>query len=272
MSVTSSPLQAVIFDWAGTTVDYGSRAPTQVFVEIFRRKGIEITVAEARGPMGSAKRDHIATVVNLPRVSALWTKKYGQAPTDGDVQAMYDEFLPLQKQTLAESGSYVIPGVPEAITELRRRGLKIGSTTGYTRALMDVVSPIAARGGYSPDTTICSDDVLAGRPAPWMNFHAAERLGVYPLSRVVVVDDTPLGIAAGLAAGAWTIAVSQTGNALGLSEAEVAALPAAELELQLAKIENEFLAGGAHVIIRSVAELPKLWDDIEQKIAIWEII
>lgn len=267
MSTKVHSLRAAIFDWAGTTVDYGSRAPTQVFVEIFRRKGIEITVAEARGPMGSAKRDHISTVVNLPRVSAQWSQRYGQAPTDADVQAMYDEFLPLQKQTLAESGSDVIPGVPEAIADLRRRGVKIGSTTGYTRALMDVVAPIAARGGYSPDTLICSDDVLAGRPAPWMNYHAAERLGVYPLSSVVIVDDTPLGIAAGLAAGTWTIAISQTGNALGLSAAEVAALPTQELASQLDRIEQEFRTCGAHFVIRSVADLPKLWDDIERKIA-----
>jgi len=96
MSTKVNSLRAAIFDWAGTTVDYGSRAPTQVFVEILRRKGIEITVAEARGPMGSAKRDHIFTVVNLPRVSALWSQRYGHAPTDADVQAIYDEFLPLQ--------------------------------------------------------------------------------------------------------------------------------------------------------------------------------
>lgn len=98
---------------------------------------------------------------------------------------------------------------------------------------------VAARGGYSPDTMICSEDVLAGRPAPWMNYHAAERLGVGPLSSVVIVDDTPLGIAAGLAAGTWTIAVSQTGNA-GLSAAEVTALPAQELASQLDQIEQEF--------------------------------
>lgn len=252
-------IEAVILDWAGTTVDYGSCAPARVFLEIFRRRRIEITVAEARGPMGMAKRDHIATVARLPRVSKLWCEKFGRDPGDDDVQSMYDEFLPLQKETLA-ANSDVIPGVPEAIVELRRRGLKIGSTTGYTRALMEVVAPLAARGGYAPDVVISSDDVPAGRPAPWMNYRAAEALGVFPMSSIIVVDDTTVGIQAGLNAGCWTIAVSQTGNALGLSQEEASALPNAELEARLARIEREFLAVGANSVIRSVADLPKFID------------
>ncbi len=266
MPANAGQIQAVILDWAGTTVDYGSRAPTQVFVEIFGRRGIEVTVAEARGPMGSAKRDHIVAVARLPRIAAQWKERYGHEPSDHDVQAIYDEFLPLQKKALAESGAEVIPGIPEAIDSLRRRGIKIGSTTGYTRALMDVVAPIAARGGYAPDTIVCSDDVSAGRPAPWMNFAAAERLGVYPLSSTLVVDDTPLGIAAGLNAGAWTIAISQTGNALGLSETEVARLSAEELRSRLQAIEDEFRAAGAHFVLRSVADLPERWTEIERSV------
>jgi phosphonoacetaldehyde hydrolase len=257
MSNFSSTIQAVILDWAGTTVDYGSLAPTRVFVEIFRRRGIEITVPEARGPMGMAKRDHLAAVVRLPRVANLWRERYGCDSGEADVQAMYDEFLPLQKETLA-TGSDVIPGVPQAVELLRRRGIKIGSTTGYTRELMQVVAPIAARGGYVPDVTVCSDDVAAGRPAPWMNFRAAEALGVFPMSSVVVVDDTPVGIEAGKNCGAFSIAVSQTGNALGLSQPDVAALSASELQSRLDEIDRDFLALGADAVIRSVADLPGL--------------
>ena len=257
MNQIKHPLKAVLLDWAGTTVDYGSRAPTRVFVEIFRRRGVEITAAEARGPMGRAKHDHIAAVAAVPRVAALWRERYGNEPTAADVDAMYDEFLPLQKETLAR-GSDVLPGIPQAIAALRESGLKIGSTTGYTRELMDVVAPQAARGGYSPDVIVCSDDVSAGRPAPWMNFLAAQRLGVSPLEAVLVVDDTPVGIEAGLNAGAITVAVTQTGNALGFSEAEVAELPAAERDARLAAIEQDFRAKGAHFAIPSVADLPAM--------------
>jgi len=252
-----SKLQAVILDWAGTTVDYGSRAPTQVFLEIFRRRGIDITVAEARGPMGMAKRAHISAVISLPRVSQLWQQVHGHPPVDGDVQAMYDEFLPLQLETLAR-GSEMIPGVVDAIAACRQMGLKIGSTTGYTRALMEVVAPPAARCGYSPDCIICSDDVTAGRPAPWMNFHAAEQLNVFPMDSVIVVDDTPVGIAAGRSAGCITVGVSQTGNALGLSQPEVESFSTEDLNSRLAEIERDFIGQGAHYVLRSVSELPKL--------------
>jgi phosphonoacetaldehyde hydrolase len=252
------PPDAVILDWAGTTVDYGSRAPVLVFMEVFRRRGIEISEAEVRGPMGASKKDHIAALVALPRIAAKWREVFGRDPTNEDIESMYDEFLPLQKETLARCGSDVIPGVADAIDRLRRRGLKIGSTTGYTRELMGVVAPIAARGGYAPDVIVCSDDVSAGRPAPWMNIRAAEQLGVDSMSSVVVVDDTPLGIRAGRNAGAMVVGVSQTGNQLGLSAAEAAALPTEELERRLAEINSQFQAAGAVEIVRSVAELPLL--------------
>jgi phosphonoacetaldehyde hydrolase len=207
--------------------------------------------------MGRAKHEHIAAVLALPRIAALWRKQHGRDSGEQDVIAMYEDFLPLQKRVL-ERGSEVIPGVPEAIAECRRQGLKIGSTTGFTRALMEVVLPRAARGGYAPDVTICSDEVALGRPAPWMNFRAAERLGVYPMSTVAVVDDTPIGIEAGLNAGTVTIAVSQTGNALGLSAPEVNELAKADLDARLQPIEEEFRRIGAHHVIRSVADLPAL--------------
>lgn len=264
MTLSRGTISAVILDWAGTTIDYGSRAPTQVFVEIFHRRGVEITVAEARGPMGRSKRDHIAAVAALPRIAAQWSARYGRPPSEGDVDAMYHDFLPLQKSTLA-AGSDVIPGVPEAIAQLRGQGIRIGSTTGYTRELMEVVAPRAAAQGYAPEVLVCSDDVPAGRPAPWMNFLAAQQLGVYPMSSIVVVDDTPIGIEAGLNAGAITVAVTQTGNALGLSEGEVAALPESERRARTAPIEQEFLAMGAHYVVSSVSELGSLIEQITQR-------
>ena len=249
------PIEAIIFDWAGTTVDYGSRAPTSVFMEVFRRNGVEITVDEARGPMGRTKRDHILEIASLPRVAELWFKRHGRTPSDIDIDQMYYDFLPLQKDALV-AGTDVIPGVPEAVDKLRERGLKIGSSTGYARELMGIVVPIAARAGYSPDVVICADDVPSGRPAPWMNFLAAQQLGVYPMDRILVVDDTPIGIEAGLNAGAITVGVTKTGNSLGLSEAEVSRLSPSDLQSRLAKIECDFRAIGAHLTIPSVANLP----------------
>lgn len=258
-------LKALIFDWAGTTVDFGSLAPARVFLEIFRACGVEITIAEARQPMGRAKRDHIAAILEMPRVARLWCDVHGAPPGGADVERMYADFLPLQKAAL-RGGADVIPGVVGVVAECRRMGLRIGSTTGYTRELMDVVCPIARQGGYEPDVVVCADEVAAGRPAPWMNFRAAEQLGVYPMDSIAAIDDTPVGIAAGRNAGMWTVAVAASGNGMGLSEGELAALPVVERQQRLAALHADFLGGGAHYVVDSVAELLPVLDRIQQRL------
>jgi len=255
--MTTQKINAIILDWAGTTVDYGSLAPTRVFLDIFRQRGIEITVAEARGPMGRAKHEHIEMVANLPRVAERWNQVHGRRPTADDVTAMYHDFLPLQKQILA-AGSDVIPGVPEAIRTLRDMGIKIGSTTGYTRELMEIVIPLAAAQGYQPDVVVCADEVRAGRPAPWMNLRVAEMLNVYPLDTIMIVDDTLVGIEAGRNAGMKTVGVTMSGNELGLTLDAAQQLPTAELNAQLETISGRFKEAGADFVIRSVTELPQL--------------
>jgi len=87
-------VKAVIFDWAGTVVDYGSLAPMGAFVETFAEFGVAISIDEARGPMGMAKRPHIAALTALPRVAEAWKQKHGHAPTDNDIDALYEVFVP----------------------------------------------------------------------------------------------------------------------------------------------------------------------------------
>lgn len=258
-------LRAVIFDWAGTTVDHGSRAPARVFVAIFARAGVAITEAEARGPMGLAKRDHITAILALPRVRTAWRDAHGNEPAEADIDRLYADFLPLQREALAAHAD-VIAGVPAVVAECRRRGLKIGGTTGYARALMDVLEPIALAGEYGPDVSICADDVAAGRPAPWMLFRAAEQLGVFPMSRIVVVDDTPVGIAAGRNAGAWTVGVSRTGNELGLGPDEVDRLERGDLALRLATARAHLEQAGADFVIESVADVLPILDQINDRL------
>ncbi len=259
-------IQAVLFDWAGTTVDYGSRAPVQVFLEIFRRIGIPISEAEARGPMGQAKREHIASVLSLPRVAGLWKEKFGSIPESADVDRLYADFLPLQLSVLSQ-GSDVIPGIPQLIDDLRARGLKIGSSTGYTRALMAAVIPNALEQGYAPDVVLCSDEVPAGRPMPWLNLRACEALNVYPPASVVVVDDTPIGIQAARNAGMWAVGITMTGNGLGLSQADTESLPSDELEQRLGQLEADYLAAGAHFVLKKATDLIPVLDEVNSRMA-----
>ena len=246
---------AVLLDWAGTAIDHGSRAPARVFVEVFAAVGIELTESEARGPMGLAKRDHVAAILALPRVDELWSRIHQRHPSPEDVDDIYRRFLPLQKAVLADHCE-PIPGVVEAVDFCRSHGIVIGSTTGYTRELMDVVIPAAARAGFAPDVVICSDEISAGRPAPWANFRAAERLGIYPPAAIVVIDDTAPGVAAGRNAGMPTLGVTLTGNGLGLSAEALARLGADERAQRAAAVGSMLLAAGADGCLGGVADLP----------------
>ncbi len=49
MTTNNTQIQAVVFDWAGTTVDFGSRAPILAFMALFKDNKVEITV-EKRVP------------------------------------------------------------------------------------------------------------------------------------------------------------------------------------------------------------------------------
>jgi phosphonoacetaldehyde hydrolase len=269
MSEKLTHLKAVVFDWAGTTVDHGSCAPAIVFQEIFRRRGVEITKGQARAPMGMAKPDHLAAIGAMPEVARAWQAVHGRPFGAGDVQSMYEEFLPLQKRVLTEH-SNVIAGIPETVEVCRRMGLKIGSSTGYTHALMEFVSQSAKRQGYAPDCVLCAEDAPRGRPAPYLIYEAAKRLDVYPLWTIVNVDDTPVGIQAGRNAGCWTIGVTRTGNGVGLSVAELAALPPGEVRRLCDEAAGVLRAAGAHFLVESAADIIPILHDIERRLVCGE--
>ena len=102
-------LQAAIFDWAGTVVDFGSFAPTQIFVEAFAEFDVQVSIEEARGPMGMGKWDHIRTLCNDAVIAGQYQAQFGRLPTDDDVTAIYERFMPLQIEKIAEH-SALIPG------------------------------------------------------------------------------------------------------------------------------------------------------------------
>jgi phosphonoacetaldehyde hydrolase len=258
-------LTAAVFDWAGTMVDFGSRAPMGVFVEAFAKFGVPLTIAEARGPMGMAKRDHIKTLMAIPSVAAAWTKAQGSPADDAAIDRVYDIFVPMN---VAVAGQYadLIPGVLATITALRARGFKIGSTTGYTRSIMAEVLPRAAAQGLAPDNLVCAGDLAEGRPSPLMMYRTFADLGVWPPETVVKIDDTEPGIAEGLAAGCWTVALAVTGNAMGLSEPEWNALPLAEQATRRAKAEAVLRGTGAHYVIDGVADLLPVIDAIQARL------
>jgi len=258
-------LKAVIFDWAGTVVDYGSCAPMGAFVETFAEFGVDISIEEARGPMGMAKRPHIAALMALPRVAEAWAERHGAAPTERDIDAVYDVFVP-RNIAVAAACSTIIPGVTATVRALRAADLLIGSTTGYTREIMEEITPGAARDGFAPDSLVCTGDTPEGRPTPFMIYRALLDLGVWPAWTTIKVDDTEVGIAEGLNAGSWTVGVAVTGNVFGLSEQETKALPPDAFAARRATAVQKLKEAGAHYVIDGVADLLPVVHAIEGRL------
>ncbi len=260
------PVKLVIFDWAGTTVDYGCYAPAVVFIEVFKRRGVEITMEQARRPMGLKKVDHIRAISQQDEVAGLWEQVHGRKCTEDDVQDMFEkDFVPLQIGCIADY-SALIPGTLEAVDELRRRGIKIGSTTGYFTEAMEINYREAKKQGYVPDANACASDVPAGRPEPWMVLSNMQQLRIYPPEAVVKVDDTKPGIEEGLNACVWTVGLSKTGNEVGLNEQELASLPEQEVRRKVARAEEALLKTGAHYVVESIADVPGIVLQIEERL------
>jgi phosphonoacetaldehyde hydrolase len=259
-------VKAVIFDWAGTVVDYGSLAPMGAFVETFAEFGVTITIDEARGPMGMAKRPHIAALMALPRVAGAWAERHGRPPLEADIDAVYDAFVP-RNIAVAARHATLIPGAAEVVAELRREGVKIGSTTGYTREIMAQILPVAAAQGFAPDSLVCTGDTPDGRPTPYMLYKSFLDLKVWPAWGVIKVDDTEVGVAEGLNGGAWAVGVAVSGNAFGLSEADAAALAPDDFERRRLAAAEKLETAGAHYVVDSVADLMPVAQTIEARLA-----
>ena len=259
-------LQAVLLDWAGTTMDFGCNAPAVVFVEVFKRQGVPISMEEARAPMGAHKRVHIERITQLDSVRARWREKHGRAPTGADVDLMFEEFVPLQLKCLSDY-SQLIPGTLETVKAIRQRGCKIGSTTGYTTEMMKINLKDAKRQGYEPDSTVCASDVPAGRPLPYMCLQNVINLGVSPVEACVKVDDTRPGVEEGLNAGMWTIGLAVSGNEVGLSLAEWNKLDKSDQDRQRQAAYTRMLQAGAHYVVDSISEILPCLDDIEARLA-----
>lgn len=265
----SGPVRAAVLDWAGTAVDFGCMGPVEPFIEVFARRIVPVSVQEARRPMGLMKKDHLRAMCASAEVSAAWWSVYGREPGESDVEEMYRELEALLTSTVARFAEPV-PGLLETIAELRESGVKIGSTTGYTRSIMDVLVPEAARRGYRPDSVVTSSDVPEGRPFPFMCYMNAINLAVYPMETMVKIGDTVADVREGLNAGMWSIGVTRSSSDLGLTEREAASLPAEELGNRLEAISAKFFDAGAHYVVEDIRQCPGILREINERLATGE--
>ena len=264
-------IKAVIFDWAGTTVDYGCFAPLDVFVQVFKEIGIEITYEEARKPMGMLKIDHIKALLKMDRIHSLWLEKFNREYTMDDINSLYERFEEVLFASL-ENFAEPVPGILDLQKELRNRGIKIGSTTGYTKEMLDIVAPKAKTFGYCPDFRITSTEVPAGRPFPYMIYQNMITLAIPNRNSIIKIGDTTVDMKEGKNAGVWAVGILKGGSELGLSQKEVETMDSAELKKLMDATAKRLYSAGADYVVEQVGDLPNIIDIINAKMNAEEVI
>jgi len=259
------PVRAVVFDWAGTVIDFGCMAPIEALLGVFAQAGVPVTAAEARRDMGKAKLDHLRALLSDPSVASRWRLAKGRSADEDDVEELYAELEPAM-EAAATKAAVLIPGAVEAVEDLRALGIKVGSGTGYTRAMMAGIENAAAEQGYVPEVIVCAGETPSGRPSPLPCWAALIAMDAWPANRCVKVDDAPVGIEEGRNAGCWTVGIAGSGNAVGLSLADYQALSEADRAARLATAGAELRVAGADFVIEDVSHLLPVIHEIARRI------
>ena len=262
-------IKALIFDWAGTTVDHGSLAPVLTLERVFADAGVVLPQNVIRRDMGLAKLDHITRLLREPETVSAWIGSHGNPPPIEAAARLYEAFLPLQMQCLL-TYSHVMEGVPEAMAVFQKMGMRIGSTTGYTRAMLDALVISARQEGYVPEIAMSPEDVGAGRPDPKMCAEICRQFGVES-QECIKIGDTPSDIAEGRNAATWTIGIARTGNMVGLSKKAWDELQPEDKASRLNAASQALIASGAHLVAESVSECLPAVEEIMQRAQLGEL-
>jgi phosphonoacetaldehyde hydrolase len=277
MSVTSDyvysrgyrgKVKGLVLDWSGTTADAYVLAPAVVFVQVFEKHGVEIAMAEARGPMGLRKDLHIKELTEVPEIAARWKGVHGSYPDQGSVDAMFADFVPMQLDCLRDYTT-LLPHVAEVIQQFQKDGIKIGSTTGFVRSMVDILEADAKKQGYVPDASVAGDEVEHGaRPRPFMVYRNLDLMDVHPIQSVVKVDDTISGVGEALEAGCWGVGIARYSNYMDIdSMAHYESLSEAEIARRLNATREILRKSGAHYVIDTFDQMPEVIADVNQRLA-----
>ena len=261
-------VKGLVLDWSGTTADAYVIAPAVVFVEVFKKHGVEISMIEARGPMGLRKDLHIKALTEEPEIRERWKGVHGKNPDQGDVDKMFEDFVPMQLDCL-QKYTTLLPGVAETTQKFQKQGIKIGSSTGFVRSMVDILEAAAKEQGYVPDASVAGDEVVHGaRPKPFMVYRNLDLMDIHPIQSVVKVDDTISGIGEALEAGCWGVGIASYSNYMNINTLEEAdSLPKEEIARRLDLTREILRKAGAHYVIDTFDQLVDVIDDVNQRLA-----
>ena len=261
-------VKALVLDWSGTVADAYVLAPAVVFAEVFKKHGVEISMFEARGPMGLRKDLHIKALTETPEIRHRWKEIKGKDPDQGDVDAMFEDFVPMQLDCLRQYTG-LLPGVAEVVQRLQKQGIKIGSTTGFVRPMVDILEEDAKKQGYVPDASVAGDEVEHGaRPKPFMVYKNLDMMDVHPIQSVIKVDDTISGIGEALEAGCLGVGVSRYSNYMDVdSLADAESFSDEDMARRLDHTNEILQKAGAHYVIDSLADIEPVIEDVNRRLA-----
>jgi phosphonoacetaldehyde hydrolase len=261
-------VKGLVLDWSGTTADAYVLAPAVVFVDVFKKHGVEISMPEARGPMGLRKDLHIKALTETPAIRDRWKGVHGTDPDQGSVDAMFADFVPMQLECLRRYTT-LLPHVAEVTQKLQKEGIKIGSSTGFLRSMVDILEEDARKQGYTPDASVAGDEVAHGaRPKPFMVYKNLDMMDIHPIQSVVKVDDTVSGVGEALEAGCWGVGIARYSNYMDVDSFEhEKTLSEAEIQRRLAFTRETLAKAGAHYVIDTFDQLPEVIDDVNERLA-----
>tara|TARA_B100001146_G_scaffold222981_1_gene236585 strand:- start:564 stop:1412 length:849 start_codon:yes stop_codon:yes gene_type:complete len=261
-------VKGLVLDWSGTTADEYVIAPAVVFVDVFKKFNVEISMTEAREPMGLRKDLHILELTKLPKIRERWNKAHGRYPDQGDVDRMFADFVPMQLDCLRKYTT-LLPHVADVTQKFQKEGIKIGSSTGFVRSMVNILEEDAKKQGYTPDASVAGDEVANGaRPKPFMVYRNLDLMNVHPIQSVVKVDDTVSGIGEALEAGCWGVGIARYSNYMDMDTLEEAqSLPKDEIQRRLVKTRDILQKAGAHYVINTFDELPGVVEEINLRLS-----
>lgn len=273
---TKKRIKLVILDQSGTVSDCGVYAPVVAFVEVFEKYGINITIAEAREPMGRFKKDHIRDIMRMGRVSAEFKRVYNRDWTEEDIDAMFEDFIPMQMKCLPDYAA-LIPGTVETVDYVREKyGVKIGSSTGFSKEMNELLLSEANKQGYQPDVYTSSSQVKKGRPHYYMVEENMRLADVTDPEEVLKVGDTRGDMQEGKAmanvasSGTWTLGLSATSNYVGKTWQELKDTSGDMLQKEICDTTKILYEAGADYVVTNITSLPAIIEVINKRLAAGE--
>ena len=258
-------VEAIVFDLAGTLIDFGSLAPSQVLIELFDRFGIKITRKQAIGPMGIEKRAHIKALLTTRKINSQWRKKFKSKPTDKDIDKLFKLFNPELKKIIKKHSKF-ISGSKKTLDFIKNKKIKIGINTGYSEEILKMILPELKKQKFIPDVSYSSSNTKIGRPSAEIIYKIFSDLNITKGSNCIKIDDTIPGLQEGLNAGMWVVGVIFSGNEFGKNEYEFNKLTYKEKLKFKKKISHKFKKIGVHYVIDTIKDLPKIIERVENKI------